>query len=565
MNRLTLKKTLPAFALPAVMIAAVVMMMVLVSGLSATTSINSGLRQQHSAKLRKQAAESGLAMAKYCMGANGGSITWTNSTPLKPNTDCSGVETTSCPVTSTNDVCYVSKGTGYRTTFEVGVILDSSNNPTGINSKGIYRNVRASDGTKVNESTQTLKMVTQSASVSIASGTLALGGYTHCGIASDDKAYCWGYNGYGQIGDGTTTSRYTPTAVAQGAMPSGATFKSLTAGYYHICGIASDDKAYCWGYNGYGQLGDGGTGDRYNPMPVAQGAMPSGATFKSLTAGSWHTCGIASDDKAYCWGYNPYAQLGDGGTSNRYMPTAVAQGAMPSGAMVKSLSAGYYHTCSIASDDKAYCWGLNNNGHVGDGTTSGRSTPTAVAQGAMPSGATVKSVTAGMYNTCGIASDDKAYCWGNNDYGQIGDGTTSGRSTPTAVAQGAMPSGYTVKSISISSSYHACSIASDNKAYCWGRNNYGVIGDSTTTSRYTPTAVAQGAMPSGATFKLVNAGLYNTCSIASDDKAYCWGYNSYGQIGDGTTSQRNQPALVLQINEWSGSGTGSSPNAFTSY
>ncbi len=263
-------------------------------------------------------------------------------------------------------------------------------------------------------------------------------GYSHtCAIDPDNKVYCWGGNYSGQIGNGNTDNQTTPVAVSAGAMPAGAV-KSITAGDYHNCAIASDDKVYCWGGNGNGQLGNGNTDDQTTPVAVSAGAMPAGAV-KSITAGSSHTCAIASDDKVYCWGYNEDGELGNGDIIDQATPVAVSAGAMPAGA-VKSITAGDYHTCAIASDDKAYCWGYNGDGQLGndDSEAASQTTPVAVLAGAMPAGA-VQSITAGSYHTCAIASDDKAYCWGYNGDGQLGNGNTDSQTTPSAVLAGVMP------------------------------------------------------------------------------------------------------------------------------
>src|SRR5690606_27765369 len=148
---------------------------------------------------------------------------------------------------------------------------------------------------------------------------------------------------------------------------------------------------------------------------------------------------IASDNKAYCWGLNTSNQLGDGTTTQRNSPEAVLQGDMPSGATVRSMRAGAYHTCAIASNNKAYCWGANTNGRLGDGTTTNRSAPEAVIVGAMGSSANIVQIDAGTH-TCAIASNNKAYCWGYNASGQLGDGSTTSRSSPVAVVQGDIPS-----------------------------------------------------------------------------------------------------------------------------
>ena len=202
---------------------------------------------------------------------------------------------------------------------------------------------------------------------------------------------------------------------------------NLTAGDFHTCGIGSDNQAYCWGFNSKGQLGDGTATQRTTPTLVS---LPSGVTsLSNLTGGENHTCGIGSDNQAYCWGFNNFGQIGDGTIIDKTTPTQVS---LPSGVTSWSnLTGGQNHTCGIGSDSQAYCWGRNNNGQIGDGTTTDKNTPTLVSlPGVLTS---LSNLTAGGVHTCGVGSDDQAYCWGANFAGAIGDGTTTQRNTPTLV------------------------------------------------------------------------------------------------------------------------------------
>ena len=251
---------------------------------------------------------------------------------------------------------------------------------------------------------------------------ISTGDYHTCGLTSRGAAYCWGYNGYGELGDGTTSDASSPQAVIGGLK-----FASISAGYYHACGLTTRGAAYCWGYNGYGQLGDGTTDDSDEAGPQA---VIGRLKFASLSAESYyHTCGLTSRGAAYCWGYNGDGQLGDGTTtnSNNNGPQAVI-----GGLKFTSIQTGGYHTCGLTSRGAAYCWGYNPNGQLGDGTTTGSNNngPQAVIGGLRFARLGVEG-----YHACGITSRGAAYCWGFNGYGQLGDGTTtdSGVNGPRAV------------------------------------------------------------------------------------------------------------------------------------
>ena len=371
-----------------------------------------------------------------------------------------------------------------------------------------------------------------------------------CAVASDNQAYCWGAGGSGQLGNGTTTaSQLTPVAVSQGAIASGATFRNIIAGSsgQHVCAITSDNQPYCWGTGNNGQMGDGTTtASRTTPVAVSQGVIPSGVTFSQVGAGFGYGCALGSDSWAYCWGIGTNGQLGNNATpSSQLIPVTVSQGAIPNGITLKQVTAGYSHVCALGSDNWAYCWGGGANGQLGNGTTTTtQSTPVAVSQGTIPNGVTLKQIAGGQYHTCALGSDNWAYCWGTATNGQLGNGTTN-TTTPTAISQGAIPSGVTLRQISVGYS-HTCAIGSNDKAYCWGAGSNGRLGNSASSDQVTPVAVSQGTIPAGVTIRQVSAGNLNTCAVASNDKAYCWGYGTSGQIGNGSTSTQTSPVAVSQ-------------------
>jgi alpha-tubulin suppressor-like RCC1 family protein len=198
--------------------------------------------------------------------------------------------------------------------------------------------------------------------------SIAAGRVHTCGLTSAGAAYCWGTNAYGELGDNTTTDRWTPVAVQQG----GVTFTSITAGDYHTCGLTSAGAAWCWGGNWDGQLGNGNISSQASPAAVS-----GGLTFTSMAAGAVHTCGLAGGGATYCWGYNLYGQLGDNTITDQHTPVAVQQG----GVTFTSIAAGGYHACGLTSGGAAWCWGANGNGQLGDNTTTDQHTPVAVQQG----------------------------------------------------------------------------------------------------------------------------------------------------------------------------------------
>ena len=213
--------------------------------------------------------------------------------------------------------------------------------------------------------------------------------------------------------------RHRPVAVAGGL-----SFRQVSVGFLHSCGVdAVTHKAFCWGSNALGRLGDGSTlKQRLRPFPVA-----GGRSFSQLSAGWDHTCAVTTGARAFCWGNGSNGQIGDGRTHQRWTPRAVA-----GGLGFTRVSAGVFHTCGETTNNLAYCWGVNTYGGLGDGTEIQRLRPVAVA-GRLH----FSQVSAGGFYSCGVTPGSAAYCWGYNFGGALGDDTRTDRLTPVPVA-GAM-------------------------------------------------------------------------------------------------------------------------------
>lgn len=401
-----------------------------------------------------------------------------------------------------------------------------------------------------------------------------------CGLTTDGAAYCWGYNGNGQLGDGTTGNHTSPMAVAGGL-----TFYALSAGDLHSCALTAGGAAYCWGSNVSGQLGDGTTAERWSPTAVSGGRV-----FQAVSAGPSHTCALTTGGAAYCWGRNPKGQLGDGTTSDRTSPVAVT-----GGVTLQTLSAGSSHTCGLTTSGTAYCWGDNSYDQLGLGAPIDRSSPVAVSGGLV-----FQEVRAGYGHSCGIITGGAAYCWGDNGLGGLGDGTsggTSNRTSPVAVLGGLVfqairpgGNGHTCGLTAAGAAYcwgknyegqlgigrwdypaspvpvvgglvfqalaagfqHSCGVTAGGVAYCWGKDDVGQLGDGGATNQRTPVAVLGGLV-----FQSISSGFgEHNCALTTDGYAYCWGYNAYSQLGDGTTSNRSSPVSVLGGLVFQSIGTG---------
>ena len=342
---------------------------------------------------------------------------------------------------------------------------------------------------------------------------LALGDSHTCALKNDGTVNCWGWNPFGQLGDGTTTDRTTPTTV-----PGLTGVVALATGEVHTCALKTDGTVSCWGRNTSGQLGDGSLVDRTSPVSV------TGLTgVTALEAGGSFTCALKTDGTVRCWGRNTWGQLGDGTTTNRTTPTAVL-----GLTGVADLAVGFAHTCALKNNGTVSCWGLNTEGQLGDGTKTNRNGPTAVI------GLTgVASLSAGEYHSCALKNEGTASCWGFNSTGQLGDGTTMNRTSPVIVT------GLTGLSSITAGGFHTCALKNDGTVNCWGYNGYGQLGDGTTANKTSATPV-----PGLGNVAYINTGYYHTCALKNDGTASCWGSNFDGHLGDGTKTDRPSPTAV---------------------
>lgn len=298
-----------------------------------------------------------------------------------------------------------------------------------------------------------------------------------------------------------------------------------TVGDYHGCALRTDSTLWCWGRNQYGQIGDGTTTDRHSPVQVTA----LGSNVASVSAGEQHTCAIENNRSLWCWGYNIHGGLGDGSTTDRHSPVQVTA----LGTSVVEVSGGSLNMCARKADNTMWCWGDNYYGEIGDGTTTDRHTPVQVTA----LGANVAYAAAGWGSACAIKTDSTLWCWGRNQYGAVGDGTTTDRHTPVQVTK----LGTGVVQVGIGAS-HACARKSDGTMWCWGYNTSGEVGDGTTTQRNSPVQVTA----LGNNVASIIVGGYHTCAIKTDGTLWCWGQDRWGQIGDGTITNtpRATPAQV---------------------
>lgn len=330
----------------------------------------------------------------------------------------------------------------------------------------------------------------------------------------------------------------------------------VALGTTHTCAVLSNGATSCWGWNLEGQLGPAATGSNsYTPVPV-----PADRPFVSLALGASHSCALSGTGGAFCWGSGA---LGNGTTSKRPTPAAVsgstvfqrlvagprrtcglditgaawcwgnAPTRVDGGMTFKEISTGHA-TCALTPAGAAFCWG---DGILGDGSTTSSTTPVAVAGGHV-----FTKIGVGSGHACALATDGSAWCWGDATHGQMGDGRAPSTTSPSTPAIQSTPVrvASSVPFIDIAAGERfTCALSSTAEAWCWGYNSGGQLGDGTTTSSGAPVQVAGGRK-----FERIIAGGYHTCAIDAGPALYCWGDNTFGQLGTGAGTVHRTPVLV---------------------
>ena len=345
-------------------------------------------------------------------------------------------------------------------------------------------------------------------------------------------------------------ARFAASTSAPIAVAGGLHFSEIRAGNTS-CALTPARAAYCWGFSSSGSLG---TGTESGPdqcgtssCATTPKAVASALQFSTLGVRNYGACGLSSGAQgtAYCWGLNYQGDLGIGDTTGPELCTggsacSTVPVAVAGGLSFTALTAGNGGACALTGTGAAYCWGLNAYGQLGDSTDVDRSAPVAVARGLV-----FVAVSTGGLHTCGLTSDGSAYCWGWNSNGQLGTGSSTGPETCLKV--GGQPCSTVpvrvagvLQFTAISVGYnHTCAVTSAGAVYCWGENGWGELGTGSTKDATEPTPVS-GEL----SFVQVTAGSQHTCGVTTAGVAYCWGRGDYGQLGNGSTTGSLVPIKV---------------------
>lgn len=345
-----------------------------------------------------------------------------------------------------------------------------------------------------------------------------------CAVRTDGRLYCWGWDLYGQLGDGGAASFQTSPVQVAGRRTDWA---SVSAGQVHTCALRTDGRLFCWGRDIHGQLGDD---EAYADQPTPVQVAGRRTDWAAVTAGGYHTCARTTDRRLHCWGDGDRGQLGDGGTDpNRPTPVEVAGGRTD----WATVGLGGQHSCARTTDGRLFCWGDDRTGALGDDEAfDDRPTPVEVAGGRTD----WTTVTAGGNHTCARRTDRRLFCWGANFYGEVGDGSIETlRPTPVEVA-----GGRTDWAAVSAGNEHTCARRTDRRLFCWGSNFSGKLGHLGADANEPRPVQVAGRHTDWAT---PSAGVTHTCATRSGARLFCWGRDAYGQVGDGSRD-RVEPTPV---------------------
>jgi alpha-tubulin suppressor-like RCC1 family protein len=375
---------------------------------------------------------------------------------------------------------------------------------------------------------------------------VATGGRHTCAVVqmeTSDAVKCWGANDHGQLGNGTNAESRAPIDVA-GLV--GVRVTALTAGSDHTCVLLDTGEVLCWGYNGYGQLGNGSTVSSNVPLAVT---LPGGETVTSIASGQNHNCLLTAGRYVYCWGFNEFGQVGDG-----VMPPPPAY---PTPTRVNSLAGtatavdtGGNHACALNTDGTVQCWGANDSGQLGNDRADldVHSSPIFVAEGpgltARLTG--VQSIALGFSHSCARMNGSWVKCWGWNFNGQLGVGSNNEHHAPVFVQEAPGSDLVNVSTVA-PGGYHTCAVMGDTRAMCWGKNMDGQLGNGFSgagTDRLFPVEVKLDDTTAFTGVWAMDAQAVHTCAIINTNQLFCWGDNASGQLGTGIPDDEAYPAAV---------------------
>jgi alpha-tubulin suppressor-like RCC1 family protein len=370
------------------------------------------------------------------------------------------------------------------------------------------------------------------------------GGNTHnTALDTTGKVHSWGLNTSGQLGNNTVTQSNFPIDISSFGSLAGVGYRAITTGSINSALLSNSGQVYTWGYNSEGELGNNTTTQSNIPINISSFGSLSGQTIVAIAGGSSHTIALSSTGQVHTWGYNGYGQLGNNTTAQSNIPINVSSFGSLSGQTIVAIDAGDYHTIALSSTGQVHTWGYNISGQLGNNTTTQSNIPINVSSFGSLSGQTIIAIAGGGGHTIAISSTGQVHTWGKNDYGQLGNNTLTQSNIPTNVSSFGSLSGQTIVAIA-GGGYHTIALSSTGQVHTWGLNSNGALGNNTITSSSIPINTSSFGSLSGQTIVTIASGQHHNIALSSSGQVHIWGYNVYGQLGNNTTTQSNIPINV---------------------
>lgn len=382
---------------------------------------------------------------------------------------------------------------------------------------------------------------------------IVAGGAHTCALIETGRVRCWGLNSAGQLGYNNTDNIGDNEHPAEpGDVPLGEKAMAIDMGRDHVCAHLVDDNVRCWGEGSAGQLGQGNTNDiGDDEFPFSVTGVSVDEPVVDIVTGANHTCALVDGGTVRCWGLATSGQLGYGNTTNLAIPLSVE---VHIGATVSAIRAGGDHNCALLADGKIRCWGRNDSGqlgygntdNIGDTETPGSVVPVPVMPQGIPDDTEIADIELGHGHSCVLFESGHVLCWGDNFYGQLGQGdTTMIGDNETLATLFPIDLGGDAVELTLGK-HHTCALLDDSTLKCWGRNLYGQLGRGDIDHIGDDEVPADiGTIELGGTVTAVDAGDYHTCAVIDGYRVTCWGYNDFGQLGYGDTETRGDDEIPV--------------------
>ncbi len=379
---------------------------------------------------------------------------------------------------------------------------------------------------------------------------VSLGSTHSAAITTEGRLFTWGYNLYGDLGNGTNETGYVPTEItASFNLNPAETITKVALGTDHSLAITSEGRVFTWGWNIYGQLGNDSFFNQNVPTEITtRFLLNPGETVVDASLGYYHSLVLTSEGRIFAWGSNETGQLGNGLTDNSNVPLNITSYfGLAEGETIVKITAGDFHNFAITSTNRVFAWGYNSFGQIGDDTLVDKSTPVEITSNfALGVNETVISVSAGSYHSSALTSEGRIFTWGKNSSGQLGDTTLDYKTLPNEITSAfSLAQDETIIDLSMGG-YHSIAVTSNDRIFTWGFNYYGQLGDDTTTYKSSPTDISSNdIIGDDGGIKQLSLGLEHSAFVTTQGRLFLFGNNGCGQVGDNTTTSVVVPTEIF--------------------